>query len=380
MNAYRVLAVTRRVLLELRNDRRMLGLVIIAPVFAMFVFGTAFSGQVASVPTVVVNQDQGLLVSGRNVTVSLGIVSLLLSNPLFRISYSDNLTSATDMVKAGEVYGVIYFPQNFTSALFEHVQNGSMPGNASVVLLLDRSAPGVTEPMWDGVVEATDTALSQMGLTLPASVNMQPVYGQYDIVNALKNYYVSGVTVFIVFILATLLSLLSFVGEKTTGTLERILATPLGAAEIAMGYAIAFGLLGAIQAVLLLATGILLFGITIEGSIVTAIIVVTILAVVCESLGMLLSSLAEREVQAVQFIPFVVLSAFLLTGVFWPIQAFPSWLQPLSYVVPLTYAADAVRSVMIRGWGVGQIWLDLLVLLIFLAIFMIASVFRVRRK
>jgi ABC-2 type transport system permease protein len=379
MRIPRTLSLTKRVLTEVVNDKRMLGLVILAPIFAMFVFGTAFSGQVTNAPTAIVNLDQGVSLPAGQINVANMTINGISEISLFRVQTFDNLSQAIDAVKSGQVYGVVYFPQNFSKQAL--AQNSSLnEGNASLTLYLDRSAPAVTEPMWDGVAEALDQSLNTLGFNLPARVVMQPVYGEYDVVAALKNYYVTGILVFIVFILSTLLSLLAFVGERTSGTLERMLSTPLKGIEIVIGYAVAFGVLGSIQAVLLLLTGIALFNISIVGNVGLVLFIAILLAIACESLGVLLSSFARREVQAVQFIPFIVLGAFLLTGVFWPIQAFPSWLQPLSKIVPLTYAADAARAVMIRGWGFGEILVDILALLTFVVLFMLASVLSLRRR
>jgi ABC-2 type transport system permease protein len=376
----RTVAVAKRVLLEVVNDKRMLGLVVLAPIFAMFVFGTAFSGQVTNASTGIVNLDEGTFIQSGMVSVSNLTIASLAKNSLFDIRVFDNLSQSMDAAKRGEVYGVIYFPQNFSQQILASSQNATQPNNASVILYLDRSAPAVTEPMWDGVAEALDLNLKGLGFSLPASVIMQPVYGEYDVVAALKNYYVTGILVFIIFILSTLLSLLSFVGERTSGTLDRILSTPLRNSEVVVGYALAFGVIGSIQAVLLLITGIVLFNVSIVGNVGLVLFVAVLLAITCESLGVLLSSFARREAQAVQFIPFIVLGAFLLTGVFWPIQAFPSWLQPFSNIVPLTFAADAAKAVMIRGWGIDQISTDLFALIVFVFLFMVGAIVSLKKR
>jgi ABC-2 type transport system permease protein len=319
--------VAKRVLIDVANDKRMLALVVIAPIFAMFVFGTAFSGQVTNAPIAIVNSDQGVVLPSGQVSVANMTIKNILENTLFDVKSLDNLSQAIDSVKKGEVYGVVYFPQDFSRRILG--PNNSTASKVSLTLYLDRSTPGVTEPMWDEVAAALDQSLSALGYSLPADVSMQPVYGEYNPVKAFESYYVSGILVFILFMLTTLLSLLSFVGERTSGTLERILSTPLKGSEVATGYAVAFGILGSIQAALLLITGITLFHLSIVGNVGLVFLVAVILAISCESLGMFLSSFARREVQAVQFIPFIVFGALLLSGVFWPIQAFPSQAEKL---------------------------------------------------
>lgn len=101
-----------------------------------------------------------------------------------------------------------------------------------------------------------------------------------------------------------------------------------------------------------------------------AFVVSTLLTVVSEGFGILLSSLARSKAQATQFLPVVVLSAFPLSGIFSPVQAIPTWLRPVSYLLPTTYAVEAVRSVIVRGWGLDQIYPDIIALLIFASIFL----------
>jgi ABC-2 type transport system permease protein len=118
----------------------------------------------------------------------------------------------------------------------------------------------------------------------------------------------------------------------------------------------------------------------IVGNVVLAFLIVALLAVVSQSLGILLSSLAKREAQAIQFIPFVILPVFLLSGVFWPVEAIPIWLRPISYLVPPTYAVDACRGVMLKGWGFAQIWSDFLALILFAVFFLLLATWSLKRK
>jgi len=102
--------------------------------------------------------------------------------------------------------------------------------------------------------------------------------------------------------------------------------------------------------------------------------------VVCQSLGILLSSFARRESQAVQFIPFVVLPAFLLSGIFWPLEAVPSWLRPVSYLIPVSYVVKENRAVMLKGWGAGKVWPQFMALFAFMVVFLAITVVMLRRR
>lgn len=366
---FKPLAVTRRIFADLRNDRRTLALIFIAPIFAMFVFGLAFSGDVEDVPVVVVDQDSGML--------SQAIVDNLDQDTL-SISYMDSEDEAVAAVERGDAYGVIVFPPGFTASAVAKAQDPSATGDTTIVLRLDKSNINVANAVTRTFSESLLATMQEMGREQPVSVDAgNAIYGQ----NAkFMDFFVPGIMAFVVFILSTMLTLLAFVGEKTSGTLDRLLASPISEGGIVMGYAGAFSLTGTMQALLLLTIGILVFHITVVGNVVYAFVAVALLAVVSQALGILLSSLARREAQAIQFFPFLILPAFLLAGVFWPIEAIPSWLRPLCYLVPPYYAVDANRSVMLKGWGLSQIWLDYLALAAFAAAFLGLAVLLLKRR
>ena len=135
-----------------------------------------------------------------------------------------------------------------------------------------------------------------------------------------------------------------------------------------------------LQSGILLAVGILIFNIMIVGNVALAFLVVAMLAVACQAMGILLSSFADRELQAIQLFPIVALPALLLGGVFWPVEAIPAWLRPVSEFLPITYAIDACRSVFLRGWGFSMISNNLLILGLFGLVFLFLAVLTLRWK
>jgi ABC-2 type transport system permease protein len=379
MNLSRTLAVTKRVIKDIKNDKRTIGLIFIAPIFAMFVFGLAFSGDITDVPTIIVNHDQGfVLPNGENLSLSNKVISNL-NTSVMNIEYMDNENTAVQKVTDGKADAVIVFPQNFTqdayTAFNPSLTTNSSNSGTAITIRDDESVVNIKTAILGSVGDALTTTMTDQGINSPIKVNSDPVYGQ----NAqFIDFIVPGIMAFIVYLLTTLLTLLAFVGERTTGTLERLLSTPIQESEMVGGYAIAFGAIGTVQALLVLLVGILVFKITVLGNVLLAFVVVALLAIVSQALGILLSNLAKREGQAVQFVPFIILPVFLLSGIFWPIQAIPVWLRPLSYLVPPTYAVDACRSIFLRGWGFGKVWPDILALILFAALFLILATWSLR--
>lgn len=368
MKFSRAFAITKRIFIGLRHDRRTVALIVIAPILMMCIFGIAFSGDVTDAGVVVVNLDDGPLAAR--------IISNLDKDTL-DIRYTESERDAVEEVENGEAWAAIVFPQDFTTNVMAKLQGGSIADDTTVSVKADKSNVSVATAVMRAVTDAVTATMSQLGREMPITIDDSPVYGKGV---GFIDFFVPGIMAFAVFLLTTLLTLLSFVGERTSGTLERLRASPMRESEIVVGYAMAFGIIGMLQASLLLIVATLVFKITIVGNPFLAYIVVALLAAVSVSLGILLSSAARREAQAVQFIPFIILPTFLLAGIFWPVEAIPSVLRPLSYLIPPTYAVEAMRSVMLRGWGLQNIWLEIVVLLAFALVFLAVSVRSLQRE
>ncbi|MDO9537981.1 MAG: ABC transporter permease [Thermoplasmata archaeon] len=375
MNIKRALAVSRRVFMDLKNDKRTLALIIIAPLFAMGIFGLAFSGQISGVNVIVVNDDMGMATPMGQVYLSEIVINNLDPDTL-SITTMDDVASAVAEIENGNAYAVFYFPANFTNVTIL-AYNQMTEASTSVDIHIDMSNVNVAEAIMQAFNDAVQTTMQQRGLEMPVTIDRQAVYGQNA---SFMDFFVPGIMAFVVYILTTLLTLINFVGERTSGTLARLTATPLRESEIVAGYAMTFSIVGTLQALLLLTVGMLVFGVNVEGNVGLAFMVVALLAIVCQALGILLSSITHREAQAIQLIPFIIMPGFLLSGVFWPLEALPLWLRPFSYLVPPSYAIDACRSVMLRGWGLEMIWTDVVALIVFAAVFLVLAVLSLKRR
>jgi ABC-2 type transport system permease protein len=375
MKASRAFAVTKRVLRDLKNDRRQLALIFIAPLLVISIFGVAFTGSVKDVRVVVVNGDTAV----GNSSLSDKIISNF-DTSVLNVAYANSESDAVGQVQNGSASAAIVFPSHFTQSVVARAsgQTSVPPANTTITLLADKSNPNVSDPIIATVNTAVAQTIQGLGRQAPVSVDSSnAVYGA----NAqFIDFFAPGIICIAVWQLTTLLTLISFVGERTSGTLFRLLASPLKESELVAGYAVAFGIIGIAQSAVLLSAAVILFHVTIVGDVLLAFGVIALLAVVSEGLGIMLSSFARREAQAIQFLPIVVLPAFLLSGVFWPIQAIPEWLRPVSYVLPTTYAVEAVRSVILRGWGLDKIYPDVIALLIFAGVFLALATILLRRR
>ncbi|MCC7551363.1 MAG: ABC transporter permease [Methanobacterium sp.] len=376
MKFYRVMAVSRKVFRDVANDKRSLAMLFLAPIFAMCVFGLAFSGDVEDVNVIIVNQDQGYTSPMGDTTYLSETIISNLDTKVLNIKNMGNVDEARQQVIDGKASAVIIFPENFTQNALLKTQDPSYPDSAEIIIQGDDSITNIKNSILQTVNQALSDTMTAEGVEPALKITSDPIYGKDA---EFIDFFVPGILAFVVYLLTTILTLITFVGERVNGTLERVLASPVTEGEVITGYALTFGVLGVVQVALLLAVAILAFNIIVVGNVLLAFLAVAILAISCQALGILLSSLAKRPEQAIQFFPFVILPAFLLSGVFWPIQAIPAWLRPFSYLVPPTYAADACRAVMLKGWGLTKIWPDLLALVIFALLFLGLAVWSLKR-
>lgn len=181
-----------------------------------------------------------------------------------------------------------------------------------------------------------------------------------------------------IFFFVFLISGVSFLRERTTGTLERLLATPIKRYEIVFGYLIGFGIFTIVQSAIISAFSIGILKIYNGGSIGLILLISTVIALCALSFGMFVSSYAHNELQVMQFIPIVIVPQVFFCGLF-SIRNMAEPLQILSKCMPLTYASNALRGVMTCGYNLQQISTDLLVLIGFTVVFAVLNIITLKK-
>jgi ABC-2 type transport system permease protein len=160
------------------------------------------------------------------------------------------------------------------------------------------------------------------------------------------------------FVVMFLVTSIAMLRERTSGTLERLLTTPLGRLDLLLGYGAAFGLAAAAQAAVTVTVATTLYGLDVAGSVWLVVLVAVVDAVLGVALGLLASAFARSEFQAVQFMPVVVLPQFFLCGLLVPRDQMAGWLHGLSDVLPLTWAVDALQEVSRSRTATASMWVD----------------------
>ena len=362
MQSRRIAAITRRNLQQLRRDRRTLALLFVAPLIILGLFYFLLRGGSQAPAVGVVNEDGG----GLGSTVA---AQLLESKDIRAEAMSAG--TAAGRLQAGSLDAYVLIPASFsTDASQRHViapevhLEGSQPGTAGTVARAVQS--------------------SLLGVAGPSAPRFQLVVSYlhggpgFDTLDYFGPAFIGLILFFLVFVITTV----AFLRERSQGTLERLMASPLRRGEIVLGYMLAFSLLALVQGVEVLLFGLYALHIHNSGPVWLIFCVELVMAISAVNLGIFLSMFARSEFQAVQFIPLVIVPQLLLAGVIFPVAQEPGWLQVVSRVLPLTYAVNALQEVMVRGSGLSSaaVQLDLAVVLGFCLLCVAAAALTLRRR
>ncbi len=379
MSGQRVLALFRRVVAEIRRDHPSLAILFVAPILLTGLVSFILrESQPPSISVVIVSDGapagQVIVPALRSALESAGAT----------VSTASTDAEARAAVERGDVSLAIVLGAG-----------GAAPGAQRVVIVsrgLD--APGDSAQI--GVVQkALMAAIGQATGAAPPEVRHETVYGVPT--NDPVASFAPAIVAFFAYFFVYVLTGVSFLRERTGGTLERLLATPVTRAEIVTGYTLGFGLFATVQVIVLLAWALgsiqvpaigplpsfsIGLGIPSAGSPILAFVVVLLLAVGAVSLGIFLSTFARTELQVIQFIPLVLAPQFLLSGVIFPVSSLPAILQPLVLLMPLNYAVDGLRQVFIRGADLSVLALqrDLVVLAGIAVFFGVLASLTIRRE
>ena len=360
MDPRRVAAVARRIAEQFRRDRRSLGLLVGAPILILSLVGALWGSTTSQRTRLVVVSD----VPGGPPQLATRLADGLRGSSGLEVSMA-SVDEARQRLEDGSVDGVLSVRSAATNSVEVAVQiEGS-----------DALRNGSTlQAIQQGVLRALRATSGT------ATVEVTYLHGGADY--TLLDYLAPLLVGLFAFFFTFLLSAVSFLRERTSGTLERLLATPLRRGELVLGYLAGFSVFALIQAAVIIGFTVLVLRVKYTGNVGTIFLVAAMLVIVSVSLGLFVSAFARNELQAVQFIPVVLLPQVFLSGLLVPVDQLPDVLRPIAAVLPLTYSNEALRAVMIRGFALGDplIVRDLLVLAAFGVVTIAGAIASIRRE
>jgi ABC-2 type transport system permease protein len=363
-------------LMELIRNRLGLVMLVLMPIFMMAMVGFIYPSNtsVSNIPIALANQDAGFanstIGSQTFLTVLQGINN---STGMMTITNASNVDEIKDLVQKGDVYGGILIPSNFTSSIMTGEQG-------TVVIVIDQSNPQMSasiQAVLNGVFDQMGTMLAQQKVQgLSPAVNATNSLAIVKPYNIQAEGAVSGHSSYFDFIAPGIMAMTVMMSvmtglpaaisqEKEVGTLDGMMVAPINRLAIILGKTLAQTARGLIQGVLILALGVALFGVTIQGSILLVFGLLLLGVFSFVGLGVVITSFAKDQETAMMIMMTLMFPMMFLSGVFFPIQQMPWYMQSISKVLPLTYVATALRKVMVLGAQIPAITSELTILIAF---------------
>lgn len=342
----RTLTIAKRVIKQIIGDKRSLALLFVAPVFVFFLLNIILNSAVTK-PDLKIYNAPAALISALKAEAKVTVIT--------------DTKPALEELKDKKIDGLLTFSDNLLTITVE----GS---ETSITAAVKKSVSKAFS-------EYTKSAFSSNPFAAQMGVKM--IENKFVYINGSEDMSTFDTIApmmmgFFIFFFVFLIAGIAFLRERISGTLDRLLATPIKRLEIVLGYFLGFGVFVAVQTLIIQLFMIYGLGITIKGSSLLVLLINLLLAAGSLSLGTLLSAFAKNEFQLIQFVPIVIVPQMLFSGLF-SLREAPLWVNILSKVFPLTYGADALKNVVIRGSSFSDISLELLILLGYSILFIVLN-------
>ncbi len=365
----RLLALIKKEFIQMRRDRITLALMMMLPVVQLIIFGFAINTDVKHLSTVVFDQSQ--------TQESRDLIISFVATQYFDIEhYAQNYEGVTELIQMGTVKVGIVIPP-------DHAQNLKKGTPAQVQVLVDAT---------DSMSSASAiNAAELVGLKRSEELRFRAMKGKadpaYDIrVRAWYNrdfrstwFIVPGILGIILTMTMLMITSMAIVRERERGTLEQLIVTPMRSWELMLGKIIPYITVGYVQLTLGLLVGKFIFRVPMRGS-MTLLYVLTLLFIVATlAWGILISTMAKTQTQAMIMSIFGLLPSILLSGFVFPREGMPRFFQVISNILPLTWFLQITRGIMLKGVGMSYLWPQFGALVILISFFLTVSLIKFRK-
>ena len=369
----RIFSIIRKEFLQIFRDPRTLAMIIIMPIMQLFLLGYAATTDVKNISMTV--WDQSKTIQSRN------LLDAFRAADYFIIEHSvGSLEEYQALIESGDTRVVLVIPPDYDRRLIE--------GNAQVLMVLDGSdatvgATALSTARLVGQAYSTKIMSEQSSLagriapSAPVEVRTQVWYNP-DLNSAFFN--IPGVIGMILSFITSILTATTIVRERERGTIEQLIVTPIRSWELIAGKLLPYVILGFIETFEILLIGHWWFGVPIRGSGGLIILTSGLFLMSSLGIGLLASTLANTQQEAMMTVMMFNLPMIFLSGFFFPIAAMPKFLQIVSYAIPLRYYLTIIRSLLIKGVGLAAIQSEVIALIIFGVVIMGAASLRFRKR
>lgn len=360
--------------IQMKRDRMTFGMMVVLPIIQLLVFGFAINTDVKHLPTVIF--DQSLQQESRD------LLDSFTASGYFDVkNIAQNYQQVTEAIESGKSKVGIIIPPDFT----ENIKHGR---SAAVQVIVDASdslaaSSAISTAQMIGQIKSQEIIIKKMqntgvqSVTIPYDIRIRPWYNP-DFVSAF--YMVPGILGIVLTMTMVMITSMAIVRERERGTLEQLIVTPMKSHELMLGKIIPYIFVGYVQATLALIVGILVFDLPIQGSIALLYGLTSLFIIASLTLGVLISTVSQTQMQAMQLSFFIFMPSVLLSGFMFPREAMPTFFYLLGDLLPLTFYLEIMRGIVLKGIGINFLWSQTLALLAFIIATLVISVMKFQKK
>ncbi|WP_313627734.1 ABC transporter permease [Enterococcus italicus] len=355
----RFIAIVTRVFKELMRDKRTLALMMVAPMLVLFLMNVVFNSTTDS--KVIIGVEQ----------VPLSWEKAFPTDKVTVKKIHDE--SAKDAILNQNLDAVITVKNDVVKVTYK---NEDASKTAQIKNLIEHLLASQTNQTMSKELQIL-AKKANTSVQIP-TYQIQAAYIYGDGNQTFFDKIIPVLIGFFVFFFVFLISGIALLRERTSGTLERLLATPIRRTELVLGYMTGYGIFAIFQTILIVLFSIFILKVDVIGNIGWVVFINSLIALTALVMGLFISTFANSEFQMMQFIPLVVVPQVFFSGLL-SLDSMAPWVRNVAYIFPLCYGGDALTAIIIRGQGWSAIWQDSIILLGFISVFTVLNVWGLRR-
>ena len=368
-----ILALIRKEFIQLRRDPRLVGFIIVMPIVLTTLFGFALKLEPDNVKMAYVDEDTSIF--------SNLIKTNIWSEGYFDLYEVDSVADIRNEIRLGRARAGLYIPREFSAQLSENEQ-------PSVTLFIDGTMPSLATAMDNNSSAITDDEVTaDMYFSDPDEPLVVVAQDPFNLdVETLFNpdkietwFFLPGVVGILIMQIALILTSTTVVRERENNTLEQLLVSPMTRSQFILGKIIPYIIIALIDFYAILGFSWLVFDLPMPGSHAVLFLLAVAYLGALISMGLAISTVSQTQQQAIFLSIFVLIPSILLSGFIFPIEAMPSYIQPVAYIIPFTYFVEIIRGILLKGNYFIDLIPQFLALAAFAALFTVFSIFRFRK-
>lgn len=369
-----IYTIAKKEFMQLKSEPRLIGFIIFMPILMLILFGFALKLEPKNVRMAYLDEDKSYF--------SNLIKTNLWSDAYFELYEVDSQNEIVEAIRSGKARAGLYIQKTFSKELTDNEQphlqfyvDGTMPSLATSMknnsTAINDSA--VTNEMYFLDEDAQNVVIAQD----PFIIDTQVLFNE----NELETwFFLPSVIGVLIMQISLILTGISMVREKENNTLEQLLVAPISKSELIIAKLIPYSLIGLFEFYFILLLGYFIFDLPMPNSAYFPLVLLSILYTSSMmALGLFISVISQTQQQSMFIAIFIIIPSVLLSGMIFPIEAMPTFIQPVAYLFPLTYFNEIIRGILIKETLLADLSIEYIALILFTLLFSIASILKFKK-